>query len=1073
MEDKTPNMKNKLAVQLLFVSVLFLLPFYIHAQTPWNATDWVEYDTVTIKHENIDDDLLNFPVYVDLHDLSSRFWNITPTSSSLTATDIRITTDEVSPTELPREIVSANFNDRSGELYFKAPNISSTTNTVFRIYYNGTTTGDYATTSSNGAQNVWSSNYLSVYHDGGGTDSTNYNRTATASGTPTVGGADGAIGSSTNLNGSNQAFFADDVTGINGASAITTSMWINSDLDTQDRPIYTFNTEAYDHFGDWYTGLRFDSVGNRAGASKLLKGSIRNTSGSYTDIETASNDAVKNEWMLLHQTWDSSTNSIFDIYKNGVSTINTATATAITGSITANVLAIGRGNKVGWWDGKIDEFRVASTSFSDAWIKAEYLNQSTTTDFYTVDINTNIPHWNPTNWQEYEVITIDSVFIDDDIYSLPVYVDLSHLSDNFWSMTPSGSSTVGTDIRITTDELNPVELAYDLVWASSTAKQGELYFKADYVSSSTDTSFRIYYNGSTTVKYHPSDTYGAEAVWSDYIVVWHMNSNTRQIDSSGNLSDYLPGTGFTRPTLNSDGNIVMDSNDDFAHNSIQKYFKNWTSFSYWDPNNNNSTDAQVNPKNAGFSLFEVANINTNLQTVRVRSGGASRSTVSGPRSSTTPQTLTITYDDNNQKISIYSNGEYRSSTLTANTPSKKWDGWRVYRLQGINYESRGATKTFSPAYIKAVAKNYASTSSFYATSTASVGYLTLSDHSQAQVKDAFNSTNKTNEELFAFKLTPSIENASTTNIVFSISNANNIDTNKFSNFRIVFDSNNDKKFNTGDIVKVTGGVMSIDSNHSGTITFTNPFIVSSTTNLLLVADWDSPRRRAQMSLSLSPDDITAYGVSSAVQISVSGSVNDAYHRRTKFYGGGSSSSIGGDNSQGNSVETGGGSEAGEQIGNDPDFHAPGSHSGSWNNGQNAYDTIDATYATTSSNTSIVFSNFNLSIPNSNSIEGIETKIEFSGSTNAGTVSIDLSWDAGSSWTTAKTTATATTVDSVEILGALNDLWGRIWTASEFSNTNFRVRATANTSSNELKVDEIRVKVHNIENGGGNGGGGSI
>jgi hypothetical protein len=131
----------------------------------WNATDWTTYDTITIDATNIDDDLTDFPVYVDLADLGAAFWSTTPTSSALVGTDIRVTTNDGTPIELPRELVTASSTAETGELHFKANVISSTTDTVFRIYYNGTTTGDYAKSSTYGAQNVWSE-YLAVLHLG-------------------------------------------------------------------------------------------------------------------------------------------------------------------------------------------------------------------------------------------------------------------------------------------------------------------------------------------------------------------------------------------------------------------------------------------------------------------------------------------------------------------------------------------------------------------------------------------------------------------------------------------------------------------------------------------------------------------------------------------------------------------------------------------------------------------------------------------------------------------------------------------------------------------------------------------
>ena len=142
---------------------LFVFPQMVQAQTAWNATDWTEYDTITIDHTNIGDDLTDFPVYVDLADLSADFWSTTPTGSTTVGTDIRVTTNDGTLSELPRELVAASSTAETGELHFKADSISSTTATTFRIYYNGTTTGAYAASDTYGAQNVWDT-YGAVWH---------------------------------------------------------------------------------------------------------------------------------------------------------------------------------------------------------------------------------------------------------------------------------------------------------------------------------------------------------------------------------------------------------------------------------------------------------------------------------------------------------------------------------------------------------------------------------------------------------------------------------------------------------------------------------------------------------------------------------------------------------------------------------------------------------------------------------------------------------------------------------------------------------------------------------------------
>src|SRR5690606_11724720 len=61
----------------------------------------VMYDRIVIDHDNIAEDLTNFPVYIDLSDLSAQFWNNVHEDGG----NIRIFTDDLSA-ELPREVVS-------------------------------------------------------------------------------------------------------------------------------------------------------------------------------------------------------------------------------------------------------------------------------------------------------------------------------------------------------------------------------------------------------------------------------------------------------------------------------------------------------------------------------------------------------------------------------------------------------------------------------------------------------------------------------------------------------------------------------------------------------------------------------------------------------------------------------------------------------------------------------------------------------------------------------------------------------------------------------------------------------
>lgn len=132
-----------------------------------------------------------------------------------------------------------------------------------------------------------------------------------------------------------------------------------------------------------------------------------------------------------------------------------------------------------------------------------------------------------------------------------------------------------------------------------------------------------------------------------------------------------------------------------------------------------------------------------------------------------------------------------------------------------------------------------------------------------------------------------------------------------------------------------------------------------------------------------------------------------------------------------------------------------------------------TYATAASGVTNNFSNHGFSVPGSNDVEGVAVKLEISGTTAAGSIDVELSWDGGTSWTSSKSTPTLTTTDAVVTLGGPSDEWGRTWSVSEFSNANFAVRVTGVPSSNTVQIDGIQVRVYHQASGGGGGGGGGL
>jgi choice-of-anchor B domain-containing protein len=112
-----------------------------------------------------------------------------------------------------------------------------------------------------------------------------------------------------------------------------------------------------------------------------------------------------------------------------------------------------------------------------------------------------------------------------------------------------------------------------------------------------------------------------------------------------------------------------------------------------------------------------------------------------------------------------------------------------------------------------------------------------------------------------------------------------------------------------------------------------------------------------------------------------------------------------------------------------------------------------------------FYDFNIILPGGATVKGIEVRLDaFADSTSsAPKMCVQLSWNGGTTWTTAKQTTTLTTSQATYILGSPVDTWGRTWALTDLSNANFRVRvidiaSTSGATSRDFSLDWIAVRV---------------
>lgn len=139
-----------------------------------------------------------------------------------------------------------------------------------------------------------------------------------------------------------------------------------------------------------------------------------------------------------------------------------------------------------------------------------------------------------TNWSGYDDYVSDNTVIDNANDNLMINLG-THASADFWSNVASD----GSDIRVT-NSAGDTAYSFELENFDSTAETGILFFNSQGLSTSSDTTYRVYAgNGSASLP-ASSDTLGAENVWNNYALVMHMEDPS--LDSSGNITPSDSGT---------------------------------------------------------------------------------------------------------------------------------------------------------------------------------------------------------------------------------------------------------------------------------------------------------------------------------------------------------------------------------------------------------------------------------------------------------------------------------------------------------------------------------------------------
>lgn len=84
----------------------------------------------------------------------------------------------------------------------------------------------------------------------------------------------------------------------------------------------------------------------------------------------------------------------------------------------------------------------------------------------------------------------------------------------------------GSDLRFTTDSAGTTEVPFEIVSYNQGSNLCEIWVKLPTLYYNQDTTFYLWYGNASASAYAASDTYGSQAVWSDYVAVFHLQANS-------------------------------------------------------------------------------------------------------------------------------------------------------------------------------------------------------------------------------------------------------------------------------------------------------------------------------------------------------------------------------------------------------------------------------------------------------------------------------------------------------------------------------------------------------------------
>jgi len=333
--------------------------------------------------------------------------------------------------------------------------------------------------------------------------------------------------------------------------------------------------------------------------------------------------------------------------------------------------------------------------------------------------------FDPSNWAGRDSYDSNSAVIDNGNDNLIIDLGI-HASADFWSNVASD----GGDIRVT-NEAGDTAYSFELENFDSTAETGILFFNSQGLSTSSDTTYRVYAGNSNAPLPADSDTLGAHNVWeSDAEVISLQGGND---DSSANSNSGTENGNVTTgdTTANFGTGTSYDGTGDYVEWSnidYQTIFGNtdftiswWASFDNADDSNVEAAVAGEDSSNNGDAdIWWETRVENNL--VRYFFDDGTTNSNANSSSNTAPQSTFIRSDfvhDESSGYEMFVDGV--SEATTADNGDISTTGQSMYfgtNARGGELEGKiGMVKIFSGTrsanWISTEYENQANNSNFW------------------------------------------------------------------------------------------------------------------------------------------------------------------------------------------------------------------------------------------------------------------------------------------------------------------------------------------------------------------------